>query len=212
MATSVFNVSQEALAELVERTKSMPQPLTTRISGVVPMWAQPEAPFSPLRSSGKGRNAVHPAPSQHMTHWHSSDHSSDEEEQAPYEQLVAAAMFLLHDKTLAGATGAEQQATPQPPRNWDDLVQQHISAGVRAAASSKLLAMRNAVPSVSSRMVFASQVRNTASSETLQRVSASRIVCQHLCMLSAIPSAPAATAGIPRQMWCLAHEVYGQIL
>ena len=155
----MFHILQEALAELVERTKSVPQPLTTRISGVVPTWAQPKTPFSRVRSSGKGRNAVHPVPSQRMTDWHSSDHSSAEEEQAPSARLVAAAMFLLHDKTLAGAAGEEQQATPQPPRNWDDLVQQHISAGLRTAASSKLLAMRNAVPSASSRMVFASQVR-----------------------------------------------------
>ena len=162
----MLHILQEALAELVERTKSGPQPLTTRISGVVPAWAEHDTPFPPLRSSGKGRNAVRPEPSQHMVDCHSSDHSSNDGEQGPSEQLVAAAMCLLHDPTLAGAAGAEQQAPPRPHRNWDDFVQQHIFLSVKAAASSKLLAMRNAVPSASSRLVFASQVRNTASLET----------------------------------------------
>lgn len=177
---------QEALAELVQRTKRVSQPLTTRISGVVPTWAQQETQHSPLRNGGKSRNAVYPAPLQHMADWHSSDHSSNEEGQEPSEQLVAAAMFLLHDSTLAGAVGAEQQATPRPLRNWDDLVQQHFAAGVRAATSSKLLAMRNAVPSASSRMVFASQVSNTASGETLRLISGSCIVYKHVCMLHLI--------------------------
>ena len=163
----MLDTLQEALAELVGRTKSLSQPLTTRISGVVPTWAQPETQHLPLRNGGKGRNVVHPAPSQHRTDWHSSDHSSNEEEQEPSDQLVAAAMFLLHDSTLAGAAGAQQQATRWALRNWDDLVQQHIAAGVRAAASSKLLAMHRAVPSASSRMVFASQVSNTASVKTM---------------------------------------------
>lgn len=142
---------QDALAELVERTKSMPHPPPARISGLLPSKAQLEAPFS----HAKGRNAIHPAP---MIDWHSSDHSSDEDDQGPSQQLMAAAISLLQDPTLARADTPRRQATPNPPRDWDAFVQQQIAVKVRAATSSKLLAMRNAVPNLSSRMVFASQV------------------------------------------------------
>lgn len=151
------DILQEALTELVHRTR--PSPLPTRISGLLPTWAEQQAPFLVVPGGGKGRNAVHPVPVRHMSQWRSSDSSSDEEEQQePSEQLLAAAMFLLHDPTLAVATNAGWDPPPQPPRNWDSLVQQQVAANFRAAASSKLLAMRNAVPSASSRMVFASQV------------------------------------------------------
>ena len=163
MASSTFDILQDALAELVERTKSVPHQPTTRISGLMPRQAQLEAP----PGGAKGKNVIHPAPSRHMTDWRSSDHSSDEEQdgeqEEPSQKLVAAAMFLLHDSTLAGAAGAGWQATPLPLRNWDDFVQQQIGVNVRAAASSKLLATRNAVPSHSSRMVFASQVGTATS-------------------------------------------------
>ena len=145
---------QDALAELVDRTKTMPHAPPTKISGLRPTGLDAVPPFVPR---AKGRNSTHPAP---IVDWHSSDHSSDEEEQGPSQQLVAAAMFLLHDPTLAGPDTPGQQATPSPPRDWEAFVQQLITVKIRAATSSKLLAMRKAVPSPSSRMVFASQVRS----------------------------------------------------
>ena len=71
-------------------------------------------------------------------------------------------MHLLHDSTLAdpnmnpgntrgGPTGG------QLPINWEELVAKQLQTQSSVAASSRLLAMRNAVPSPSARMVFQSQ-------------------------------------------------------
>ena len=75
--------------------------------------------------------------------------------------LVEAAMLLLQDSTLAGpcSVPSEEEAKQAvPQRDWEAFVQNQLQAKGSVAASSKLLAMRNAVPSPSARMVFASQV------------------------------------------------------
>lgn len=141
---------QDALAELGQKKKSWPQQLPATMSGLVPF----------ASNTTKGSNVVHPAPRQQHTDW-SSDHSSDEEEdQGPSEQLIAAAIYLLQDATLAGTDGVcDQEQQLEPPRNWDTFVQRQLADTFTAAPSSKLLAMHNAVPSASARMVYASQVR-----------------------------------------------------
>ena len=133
----------------MQKKKGWPLQLPATISGLVPL----------VFSTVKGNNAVHPAPRQQRTDW-SSDHSSDEEDEGPSEQLVAAAMSLLHDSTLAGSDGIrDKERQHEPPRNWDTFVQRQLASTSTAATSSKLLAMHDAVPSASARMVYASQVR-----------------------------------------------------
>ena len=146
-----FDCLQDALGELLLRTRSIPEQPPVKISGLLP--------YTP--SGAKGSNAVHPAPGQQHADWSfSRDHSSDDEDEVAPQQLVAAAMFLLQDSSLAGASAhdAKQLGTPAPARDWDQFVQQHLDRKGRAAASAKLLAMRNAAPSASARLVYASQV------------------------------------------------------
>ena len=140
------------MAELVHITKQsiQQQQPPAKISGLLPY----------LPSRAQGSNAVHPAPKQQQTEWSDSDYSSDEEAEAASEQLVAAAMFLLQDSSLArgSAHDAKQLSRPAPARDWDRFVQQQLAHRPVAATSSRLLAMRNAVPSASARLVYASQV------------------------------------------------------
>lgn len=94
----------------------------------------------------------------------SSTEDSDEDNKQCSADLVEAAMVLLEDPTLAGATKpAEQQQQQQSvgalaAKDWDAFVGKCTAVKPRAVASSRLLAMRNAVPSPSARMVFQSQV------------------------------------------------------
>ena len=153
---------QVAVGVLLQSTKiDMPQsqkmhhnlPLTLiRASALLNPWSRSQSPA-----------AVHPIPTWRRTDSSSDLSREDEDEQDPAEDLVAAAMYLLQDSTLAGDTSvprAEQQKQRQPLRDWEGFVQkQLLQSQASVAASAKLLAMRNAVPSHSARLVFASQVR-----------------------------------------------------
>ncbi len=95
----------------------------------------------------------------------SSSEDSDDDNKAESADLIDAAMFLLKDATLAGATKPSKQQQQQQhtvgtlaAKDWDAFVEKCTAVKPRAVASSRLLAMRNAVPSPSARMVFQSQV------------------------------------------------------
>lgn len=109
-------------------------------------------------------NKVHPMPDIVWRRTGSSTEDSDEDDKQCSADLVEAAMVLLEDPTLAGATKpAEQQQQQQSvgalaAKDWDAFVGKCTAVKPRAVASSRLLAMRNAVPSPSARMVFQSQV------------------------------------------------------
>ncbi len=109
-------------------------------------------------------NKVHPMPDIVWRRTGSSTEDSDEDNKQCSADLVEAAMVLLEDPTLAGATKpAEQQQQQQSvgalaAKDWDAFVGKCTAVKPRAVASSRLLAMRNAVPSPSARMVFQSQV------------------------------------------------------
>ncbi len=88
-----------------------------------------------------------------------SAEDSEADDQGGSADLVDAAMFLLEDAKLAGAAESpeEEQSAPAA-RDWGELVEKWAAVKPKAVASSRLLAMRNAVPSPSARMVFQSQV------------------------------------------------------
>lgn len=94
----------------------------------------------------------------------SSEHSDDDDNQAESADLIDAAMLLLKDATLAGATKPSLQQQQQQTvgalaaKDWDAFVEKCTAVKRNTVASSRLLAMRNAVPSPSARMVFQSQV------------------------------------------------------
>ncbi|DBA79405.1 TPA: hypothetical protein ACH3X2_000050 [Trebouxia sp. C0005] len=126
----------------------------TRASALLKPWSRSQSPA-----------AVHPIPTWRPTDSSSDLSGEDEDEQSPHEDLVAAAMYLLQDSTLGGEHSvpkAEQQTQKQPARDWGQFVQKHLQTQASVAGSSKLLAMRNAVPSHSARLVFASQVLTSA--------------------------------------------------
>ncbi len=111
-------------------------------------------------------NKVHPMPDIAWRYTGTSSQDSDEDNKRCSARLVESAMGLLEDTTLAGATKpAEQQPQQQQSigalaaKDWDAFVGKCTAVKPRAVASSRLLAMRNAVPSPSARMVFQSQVR-----------------------------------------------------
>ena len=115
----------------------------------------------------KPHNVVHAMP--HID-WHeASNEESDSGEEAEAAAagappgLLAAALFLLEDRTLASCSASPDQRKSGPGskavQDWDAFVEAMI--GVRrtkAAASLRLLAMCDAVPSPSARMEFHSQV------------------------------------------------------
>lgn len=108
---------------------------------------------------------VHPMPDIIWRYTGASSEDSDEDAKQCSAGLVEAAMILLEETTLAGAAKpAEQQPQQQSigalaAKDWDAFVGKCTAVKPRAVASSRLLAMRNAVPSPSARMVFQSQVR-----------------------------------------------------
>ena len=157
---------QDAVGTLLQSTKiGMPQSQKKMHHSLPPTWVRASALLNPW-SKSRSPAAVHPIPT-----WCRTDSSSDlsgeeDDEQEPPEDLVHAAMHLLQDSTLAGDTSvpkAEQQKQKQPLRDWGEFVQKQLQTQASVAASSKLLAMRNAVPSHSARLVFASQVRKLES-------------------------------------------------
>lgn len=90
---------------------------------------------------------------------------SDKDDMRCSAGLFEAAMVLLEETTLAGATKPAEQQQQQSvgalaAKDWDAFVGKCTAVKPRAVASSRLLAMRNAVPSPSARMVFQSQVQN----------------------------------------------------
>lgn len=93
----------------------------------------------------------------------SSSNDLDSDVRALPIDLIQAAMFLLQDATLAGATKPCKQGQQQQKigalaaSDWGVFVEK-CTAVRPTAASSRLLAMRIAVPSPSARMVFQSQV------------------------------------------------------
>jgi len=159
-------VMQDAVGTLLQSTKTgMPQSQKKLQPSLPPTWIRASALLNPwFRSSSPA--AVHPIPT-----WRRTDSSSDlsgeeDDEQEPPEDLVAAAMYLLQDSMLAGDIAvpkAEQQKQKQPLRDWGEFVQKQLQTQASVVAASKLLAMRNAVPSHSARLVFASQVRKQES-------------------------------------------------
>ena len=94
----------------------------------------------------------------------SSSEHSDDDNKAESADLIDAAMLLLKDATLAGATKPSLQQQQQQTvgalaaKDWDAFVEKCTAVKRSTVASSRLLAMRNAVPSPSARMVFQSQV------------------------------------------------------
>ena len=95
----------------------------------------------------------------------SSSEHSDDDNKAEWADLIDAAMLLLKDATLAGATKPSLQQQQQQQtvgalaaKDWDAFVEKCTAVKRNTVASSRLLAMRNAVPSPSARMVFQSQV------------------------------------------------------
>lgn len=106
-------------------------------------------------------NKVHPMPDILWRRTNSKD--SDEDDRQCSADLVEAAMGLLEDTTLAGAAKPAEQQQQQSigalaAKDWDAFVGKCTAVKPRAVASSRLLAMRNAVPSPSARVVFQSQV------------------------------------------------------
>ena len=151
---------QDAVADLLLRTKDdSPQGQKLKL-GFMPTWSGASALFSPW-SKIPNPTAVHPMPSWRHTDSSTDRDSEDEDEEEAPAALVEAAMLLLQDSTLAGRCSVpEEERAKQavPPRDWEVFVQTQLQTKGSVAASSKLLAMRNAVPSPSARMVFASQV------------------------------------------------------
>ena len=119
-------------------------------------------PFSwPTLWGRRPHNTVFPTTQQGWRRTSSSTEASDDDSQTDLPELVDAAFFLLEDTTLAGATPSLEQRPPAMATHWDEVMANCIAPRLpKAAASSKLLAMRNAVPSPSARMVFQSQVGN----------------------------------------------------
>jgi hypothetical protein len=157
---------QDAVGVLLQSTKiDMPRSQKKMHPSLPPTWIRASALLNPW-SRSQSPAAVHPIPT-----WRCTDSSidlsgEDEDEQEPPEDLVDAAMHLLQDSALAGDASvpkAEQQKQKQPLRDWGEFVQKQLQTQASVAASSKLLAMRNAVPSHSARLVFASQVRKQES-------------------------------------------------
>lgn len=153
---------QDAVGTLLQSTKTdMPQSQKKMHHNLPPTWVRASVLLNPWSKSWSPA-AVHPIHTWRRTDSSSDLSGEDEDEQEPPEDLVAAAMHLLQDSTLAGDTSvpkAEQQKQKQPLRDWGEFVQKQLQSQASVAASSKLLAMRNAVPSHSARLVFASQVR-----------------------------------------------------
>ena len=137
-------------------------------------------------------NKVHPMPDIVWRNTGTSSEDSDEDDKRCSAGLVEAAMILLEETTLAGATKpAEQQPQQQSigalaAKDWDAFVGKCTAVKPRAVASSRLLAMRKAVPSPSARMVFQSQVRPS------------------LCKLGKFPLCMAAFAKYSSQSCCSA--------
>lgn len=102
-------------------------------------------------------NGVHPMPD---LLWRSTSTSSEDSDGNVKADLVGAAMFLLENAALAGPTkpSEHQPIGALAAKDWTAFVRKCTAAKPRAVASSRLLAMRNAVPSPSARMVFQSQV------------------------------------------------------
>jgi hypothetical protein len=152
---------QDAVGKLLQSTKvDMPQSQKVQ-HGLLPTWIRASALLNPW-SRSRSPAAVHPIPTWRHTDSSSDLSGADEDEQNPPEDLVAAAMYLLQDSTLGGDSPvpkAEQQKQIQPLRDWGEFVQKQLQTQASVVAASKLLAMRNAVPSPSARLVFASQVR-----------------------------------------------------
>ena len=113
------------------------------------------------RTLPKSHNVVHPIPDVEWRRTGSSTGDSDEDDTGSAVHLVDAAMFLLEDTTLAAAAApSEHQQTvgAAAARDWNACVEKCAVVKPEAVAVSRLLAMRNAVPSPSARMVFQSQV------------------------------------------------------
>lgn len=92
--------------------------------------------------------------------WRSTSTSTEDSTGDAKADLVDAAMFLLENAALAGPIKPSEQQTigALAAKDWTAFVRKCTAAKPRAFASSRLLAMRNAVPSPSARMVFQSQV------------------------------------------------------
>ncbi len=157
---------QDAVGTLLQSTKiGMQQSQKKMHHSLPPTWIRASALLNPW-SRNQSPAAVHPTPTWRRTDCSRDLRDKDEDEQEPPEDMVAAAMHLLQDTTLAGdafVPKAEQQKQKQPLRDWGEFVQKQLKTQASVAASSKLLAMRNAVPSYSARLVFASQVRKQES-------------------------------------------------
>ena len=108
-------------------------------------------------------NKVHPMPDVVWRYTGTGSEDSDKDDTRCSAGLFEAAMVLLEETTLAGATKPAEQQQQQSvgalaAKDWDAFVGKCTAVKPRAVASSRLLAMRNAVPSPSARMVFQSQV------------------------------------------------------
>ena len=107
-------------------------------------------------------NQIHPMPDFDWRRTDSSTEDSDQDDHGKPSGLLDAAFLLLEDTTLAAGTGTQELQPPShgsvAAKNWEVFVEKCIAAIPRAAISSRLLAMRSAVPSPSARMVFQSQV------------------------------------------------------
>ena len=92
--------------------------------------------------------------------WRSTSTSTEDSDGDVKADLVGAAMFLLENAALAGPTKPSEQQTigALAAKDWAAFVQKCTGAKPRAVASSRLLAMHKAVPNISARMVFQSQV------------------------------------------------------
>ena len=116
------------------------------------------------------QNKVHPVPGSPWRHTRSSSSSSNSEDswhdnEAESAGLINAAICLLKDATLDRAAQPSNQQQNRshivarlPAKDWDAFVVKLTAVQPRAVASPRLHAMRNAVPSLSARMVFQSQV------------------------------------------------------
>ncbi len=151
---------QDAVGKLVQTIKGGAFSSKEGQSATLPLWEKASAVLNPWSKGSNPSNAVHPTPAWRRTA-SCSDLGGEEDDREPPSELVAAAMCLLQDPTLAEVDvdpRGEQGGLPKPPRDWEDFVQHQLETKASVAASSRLLAMRNAVPSPSARMVFASQV------------------------------------------------------
>lgn len=164
MQDAVGALLQSSKIDTLQSQKLHPglPPTWIRASALLNLWVKSQSPA-----------AVHPIPTWRPTDSSSDLSGADEDEQNPPEDLVTAAMYLLQDSTLGGDSSVpktEQQQQKQPGWDWGELVQRQLQTQASVAASSKLLATRNAVPSHSARLVFASQVRTRA-----------RFFCMEIC-------------------------------